>query len=218
MLFEVANIRFVKNVHANLPAHFLLKLNCNFSPFANPPNFATPKNILMISIVAATVSDTSVLAKVGRRSLLESHGHSAPTEIMHAYVDEKFTEEALQQELADSANIFHIIYHNSEPAGYSKIIYNQQLEQFPQQRFTKLERLYLLSEFYDLKLGHQLLQYNIDLSKQNGEQGLWLYVWKENERAMRFYNKWGFEIVGDGWFRLTETHANPNWQMLLRYE
>ena len=171
----------------------------------------------MTSIVAATVDDISVLAKVGRRSLLESHGHSAPTEIMHAYVDEKFTEDAIAQELSDAANLFQIIYHNSKPAGYSKIICNQPLDQFPQQRLTKLERLYLLSEFYDLKLGHQLLQYNIDLSKQLGEDGMWLYVWKENERAIRFYTKWGFQIVGDGWFRLTETHANPNWQMLLKY-
>ena len=171
----------------------------------------------MTSIVAATVDDISVLAKIGRRSLLESHGHSAPTEIMHAYVDEKFTEDAIAQELSDAANLFHIIYHNGKPAGYSKTICNQPLDQFPQQRLTKLERLYLLSEFYDLKLGHQLLQYNIDLSKQLGEDGMWLYVWKENERAMRFYGKWGFQIVGDGWFRLTETHANPNWQMLLKY-
>jgi len=171
----------------------------------------------MTSIVAATVDEITLLARIGRRSLLESHGHSAPTEIMHAYVDEKFTEEAMEQELSDTTNIFRIIYHNGKPAGYSKIICNQPLDRFPQQRLTKLERLYLLSEFYDLKLGHQLLQYNIDLSKQLGEDGMWLYVWKENKRAMLFYTKWGFQIVGDGWFRLTETHANPNWQMLLKY-
>lgn len=46
---------------------------------------------------------------------------------------------------------------------------------------------------------------------------MWLYVWKGNDRAIQFYKKAGFKIVGDGFFRLTDTHANPNWQMFLRY-
>ena len=82
---------------------------------------------------------------------------------------------------------------------------------------TKMERLYLLKEFYDLKLGQHLMQHAIDLSKAAGEKGMWLNVWKENERALRFYTKQGFEVVGESEFVLTETHANPNWVMLLRY-
>ena len=46
---------------------------------------------------------------------------------------------------------------------------------------------------------------------------MWLYVWKGNERALTFYERAGFHIVGDGWFRLTAEHANPNWQMYLPY-
>ena len=55
------------------------------------------------------------------------------------------------------------------------------------------------------------------LSRELGQDRMWLYVWKENHRALRFYEKAGFQIVGDGLFRLTATHANPNWQMFLRY-
>jgi ribosomal protein S18 acetylase RimI-like enzyme len=171
----------------------------------------------MIRIVPAQPEDVSLLVQIGRRSLVESHGSSAPPEVMKTYLDEKFTEAALAEELADEANIFHLVYYNGEPAGYSKIIYNSPITPVPSARITKLERLYLLSEFYDKKLGHQLLQFNINLSKSAGQEGMWLYVWKENERAMRFYNRAGFIIVGDGFFRLTAGHANPNWQMFLKY-
>ena len=171
----------------------------------------------MITITPATVPDIKILTQVGRRSLLESHGHSAPAEVMQAYISEKFTEASLEQELADPQNIFHIIWHNQQPAGYSKIIYSQPLANVSQKKITKMERLYLLQEYYSLKLGQQLLQFNIELSRSQGEEGMWLYVWKENERAMRFYTKAGFKIIGDGWFRLTDEHANPNWQMLLTY-
>ena len=172
----------------------------------------------MTTIRPATIRDAELLSQIGGRSLIESHGHSAPSSIMEAYRAEKFTAEALEEELADKDNIFHIINYNDQPAGYSKIIYRQPLPDVAQKKITKLERLYLLSEYYSLRLGHQLLQFNIDLSKSEGEQGMWLYVWKGNERALRFYERWGFQIIGDGWFRLTDEHANPNWKMLLEYE
>lgn len=82
---------------------------------------------------------------------------------------------------------------------------------------TKLERLYLLKEFYSLKLGLELFNFNLELSKQNNQAGMWLFVWKENQRAVSFYKKTGFKIIGNYDFKLTETHSNPNHQMLLMY-
>lgn len=171
----------------------------------------------MISIVPAGLKDVPQLARMGGQTILESHGHSQPAEVMHRYVAEKFSEAALEEELSDPTNIFRLIYYKDQLAGYSKIIYNVPIAPVPLPNITKLERLYLLQTFYDKKLGHQLLQFNIDLSKQQGQGGMWLYVWKGNERAIRFYERASFAIVGDGYFRLTDTHANPNWQMFLRY-
>jgi len=85
------------------------------------------------------------------------------------------------------------------------------------QNVTKLERLYLLKEFYGLKLGLQLFNFNVALSKQNNQAGMWLFVWKGNNRAVDFYKKANFEIVGGYDFKLTETHSNPNHQMFLRF-
>ena len=46
---------------------------------------------------------------------------------------------------------------------------------------------------------------------------MWLFVWKENHRAINFYNKAGFKIFGSHDFKLSETHANPNHVMFLKY-
>lgn len=171
----------------------------------------------MISICKAEKEHIPVLSKIGGLSIIESHGRSAPAAIMNAYVAEKFSEEALGRELGDSSNIFYLVYYNGEPAGYSKIIYNIPIEPVSQSNITKMERLYLLEAFHGLKLGHQLMEFNIQLSKEQDQAGMWLYVWKGNDRAIRFYERTGFAIVGDGFFRLTEDHSNPNWQMFLQY-
>lgn len=171
----------------------------------------------MISIVRLTPSDAPLLSKIGGITLIESHGHSAPAEVMQAYVNKSFSEESCLAELMDEDNIFDAIFYNGQPAGYSKIVFNCPHPAVALQPVTKMERLYLLKEFYHLKLGQQLMKQAIDLSKAGGEQGMWLNVWKGNERAMRFYSKQGFEAVGESEFVLTATHSNPNWVMLLKY-
>ena len=171
----------------------------------------------MISMVQLTPDDAELLADIGGVSLLQSHGHSAPAHIMQAYVDKSFSVDACRAELEDSAHIFYGAFYNDVPAGYFKIQYNVPHESVPLQPVTKLQRLYVLNEFLGLQLGHALMQKTIDLSKEAGEKGMWLNVWKENSRAIRFYQKKGFETVGESLFVLTETHANPNWVMLLKY-
>jgi ribosomal protein S18 acetylase RimI-like enzyme len=171
----------------------------------------------MISLVRLTPADAALLSKIGGVSLLQSHGHSAPAYIMQAYVDKSFSEEACAAELANRDNIFNAVFYNGKPAGYSKLVFNCPHPAVALQRATKLERLYLLEKFHGLKLGHQLLQQAIDLSKAEGERGMWLNVWKENKRAISFYEKSGFQTVGESQFVLTDTHANPNWVMLLTY-
>ncbi len=171
----------------------------------------------MVSLVRLTSTDAELLSTIGGTSLIESHGHSATPQIMQEYVDKNFSTETCRNELIDESNIFYSIFYNNEPAGYYKIVLACPHPTVPFQPVTKMERLYLLKALYDLKLGKQLVQHAIDLSKASGEKGMWLNVWKENERAIRFYQKQGFEIIGESEFVLTATHANPNWVMLLKY-
>ena len=171
----------------------------------------------MISITRPQKDDIALLAEMGKASFIESHGHSAKPDDINKYVNEKYTGKVFEAELHDLNNIYHIINYNRRPAGYSKIILNAANYNIAVKNVTKLERLYLLKEFYGLKLGHRLLQYNIELSRQSGQAGMWLFVWKENHRALNFYLKAGFKITGSYNFKISETHSNPNHQMLLIY-
>ena len=75
----------------------------------------------------------------------------------------------------------------------------------------------MLKEFYGLQLGLELFEFNLNLSKQQDQEGMWLFVWKENQRALSFYKKNKFRIIGSHDFKLSETHANPNHLMFLEY-
>ena len=98
-----------------------------------------------------------------------------------------------------------------------KIILNSPHSNIQTENVTKLERLYLLKDFYELKLGIGLLNFNVELSRKKNQAGMWLFVWKENQRAVNFYKRTGFQIIGSYDFKLTETHSNPNHQMFFKY-
>ena len=171
----------------------------------------------MVSFVRLTPADAELLSQLGSKALVESHGHSAPPEVVQEYINNAFSLEVCEAELRHAANFFHAIYYNGQPAGYSKISFDCSYAAVSLQPVTKMKQLYLLKAFYDLKLGHRLMQHAIDLSKAQNERGMWLNVWKENGRAIRFYEKEGFQIVGEMDFVMSAEHTNPNWVMLLQY-
>ena len=72
-------------------------------------------------------------------------------------------------------------------------------------------------EFFGKKLGLKLLDVITQYSKEHNQSGIWLFTWIGNERAIDFYKKAGFEIIGSHEFKVSETHYNPNHQMHLRY-
>ncbi|MGG9962216.1 GNAT family N-acetyltransferase [Ferruginibacter sp. SUN106] len=171
----------------------------------------------MTSIIKATEKDAAVLAALATETFIQSHGHSAPAEDITNYITEKYSTAAFIQELSEPQNIYHILYHDDKPAGFSKIIYDHPYSDSVIQNITKLERIYLLQEFYNLKLGKVLFEFNVALAKQAQQKGIWLYVWVENARAFNFYTKAGFTIIGSYDFKVSATHSNPNHRMYLEF-
>ena len=171
----------------------------------------------MITTKKATAADALLIAEMGAKTFVESHGHSAAAEDIAEYVQQKYSAEIVEAELANFDNIFYIIYYKGQPAGYSKIVFDVPNPNIPAQNVCKMERLYILKDFLDLKLGGLLFDLNIALAKQQNQAGIWLFVWTENHRAVAFYRKRGFVQVGNRAFKITEKHYNPNYEMYLEF-
>lgn len=169
----------------------------------------------MQHITKATPKDAKILAVLAKASFIPAHGHSAPKKDIENYLTANFSEANFIKELENPENHYYIIYHENKIAGYSKITLNTVNENIEQKNVTYMSRLYLLKEFYGLNLGKTLFDFNIEFSKEHNQAGIWLAVWVENDKAIKFYTKMGFKIVGAYDFRISETHTNPNHIMYL---
>lgn len=136
---------------------------------------------------------------------------------MNAYVANNFKESDFIEELKSAENEYYLLEYENETAGYSKIIFNKACKDITAKNITYMSRLYLLEEFYGLGLGKKLFDFNVALCKENNQAGIWLNVWVENKKAIQFYEKVGFKIIGKSDFKISETHSNPNHIMYLEF-
>jgi len=171
----------------------------------------------MIRIAKAGEEHAQLVSELGKKTFWESHGDSGSREDIQYYTETQYGIESIRKKLTDSTNNFHIIFYKDEPAGFSNIIFDAALSAITQKNVTELDKLYLLKSFHGLQLGLALINYNIEVSKNNDQSGMWLYVWKQNTTAITFYKKMGFEITGNHDFIISATRSNPNHLMLLKY-
>lgn len=69
---------------------------------------------------------------------------------------------------------------------------------------VQLRRLYVDARHHGRGLGRQLLDAAYAAARELGGRTLWLTVWERNERAIAFYSRCGFRIVGDTTFIVGE--------------
>jgi diamine N-acetyltransferase len=63
--------------------------------------------------------------------------------------------------------------------------------------YAKLnKRLYILEEWTGRRLGDVLMACCLEYVRHSGFGSIWLTVWENNGRAIRFYERWGFQKVG----------------------
>lgn len=171
----------------------------------------------MISVRSADFNDIEAIAKLGTTTFLETYLPNTPKEAVESFVKKAFALDTLTADF-DNPNIhYFLIFLDETLAGYSKIELNVPNEYVEATQLTKLDRFYVLKEFHGKKLGAELFNYTIKFSKEQQQEGIWLYVLIKNERALHFYTKNNFQIISEYDFKISETRYNPNYVMYLAF-
>ncbi len=171
----------------------------------------------MILIKRASIDDFKAITDIGNISVKEAHKDSCPEKDLDEYMKSHYNEEALREELANTQNIYHILFYDEKPGGFSKMVLNAEHANIDETKVAKLDRIYLLSKYFDKKVGAELLIHNVDFARKNDQSGLWLVTWVGNSRAIRFYTKAGFNIIGSYNFHVTANTSNLNHLMYLKF-
>jgi len=144
----------------------------------------------------AGLQDATMLAGLGRRSFFEAFGEFNQPEDMEAYLEKAFNTSIILEQLNNPACIFIVAEIDNVPVGYAKLIRNSSTPQLDNYKCIQLERIYALKDYIGKKIGKSLMEKCFSVAGQETFEKIWLGVWQQNTRAIDFYKKWNFEIIG----------------------
>ncbi|MGM9479457.1 GNAT family N-acetyltransferase [Pedobacter sp. GSP4] len=155
-----------------------------------------------ITIEQALPTNLSTLQEIAKTTFYEAFAGVNSKEDMQLYLDNNFAAEKLSGELNNKDAQFYFAMSDGQAIGYLKINLGQAQTENLDNNALEIERIYVLEAFHGQQVGQLLYQKAIDIAYQIQAPFVWLGVWEENHRALRFYQKNGFTAFDKHLFML----------------
>ena len=149
-----------------------------------------------IALRAATAADIPVLCELGARTFRETYRAINDPREVDEYADAHFTPAEVAGWLDTPAAVTLLAHLDGAPAGYAHVRRGAVAACVADRGAVELSRLYLLASAHGRGIGAALMRRALDEAAALGGRTLWLGVYDRNEKAVAFYESWGFAQVG----------------------
>jgi ribosomal protein S18 acetylase RimI-like enzyme len=160
-----------------------------------------------ITVRRATITDAAGLAELAKLTFpLACPPGSAP-EAIDEYIATHLTSERFAGYLADPGRVLTVAEDETGLCGYTMLILGETDDEDVAAAIgirptIELSKVYVLPGSHGRGVAAPLMQATLDAAEDTGAAGIWLGVNQKNARAVRFYEKSGFVIVGEKTFLL----------------
>lgn len=149
--------------------------------------------------------DAEALSDLGARTFTETFAHLYDPEDLAGFLEEAYGLERTRSDLADPHKASWLVEVDGHPIGYALAGPCG----LPHAEVTpgcgELKRIYFLQGHQGSGLGKTLFAEVMDWLQADGPRAVWIGVWSENFGAQRFYERHGFEKVGEYGFPVGRT-------------
>lgn len=146
----------------------------------------------MATIRIATIDDVQTISLIHALSWKEAYKNTFSQEFLSSIQNDRwvpFFTEHNQNQRFETALLF------KDGKATACITYGKSRDESLED-FAEIISLYVLPEYWFQKQGYELMQFSMQRLKEQGFHQIYLWVLKENKRAIQFYEKIGF--VNDG--------------------
>jgi ribosomal protein S18 acetylase RimI-like enzyme len=171
-----------------------------------------------ITIRIATNKDAALIADLSHETFYNAFAPLNTKEDMDKFMGEVFTRDNLMAELNLPDNIFLLAYADNEIAGYVRIR-DKNIPEVPlgTNNIIEIARIYTVSSGTGKGIGSALMKECISIAEEKKREYLWLGVWEKNDKAIRFYERFGFKKFGEHDFVLGND-VQTDWLMMRKVE
>jgi len=142
-------------------------------------------------------SEIPLLRDMSIKTFIDAFGDQNTVADMDMYIAESRNLTQVQKEFNNPNTTLLFTESEGEITGFMKINQSDaQTERFDRSSI-ELERIYLLEGHQGKGYGAKMIHYFEMMGREAAVEMIWLGVWKENPRAVSFYQSHGFEIFGE---------------------
>ncbi|MBC7652865.1 MAG: GNAT family N-acetyltransferase [Oligoflexus sp.] len=168
----------------------------------------------MINISSVTIHQVHRLQKTSKETFSLAFANDNTKENLADYFEKAFSIEALTKQINDANSRFYFVYHDDELAAYFKINIGESQTEIGAQEGMELERLYIYPAYQNKKIGAFIINEVKIKAILEDKKYIWLGVWENNLRAIKFYKNQGFTKFESHIYYLG-TDAQTDWMMHL---
>jgi ribosomal protein S18 acetylase RimI-like enzyme len=148
--------------------------------------------------------DLETVRSIGTETFMETFAENNSAKDMEQYVAKNFNIEKVSAEINNPDSLFFIAWDAGIPVGYLKVNSGKSQTDLQDDAALEIERIYVKAAYHGKKVGQLLYDQALEIAKLKGKSYIWLGVWEENPKAIRFYEKNGFVAFDKHLFRLGE--------------
>ncbi|MEZ4963265.1 MAG: GNAT family N-acetyltransferase [Saprospiraceae bacterium] len=156
----------------------------------------------MPTITRATLPCLEQLRQIAVETFTDTYGAMNTPENMRHYIAKAFNTDRLATELQSPLCQYWLAMSNGIIVGYVKVNFAGAQTDIHDPRSLELERIYVVPAHKGKGTGSLLIEKVMEVAREHGLQNVWLGVWEKNEKAIRFYEKMGFQKTGTHQFVL----------------
>lgn len=169
-----------------------------------------PHNQHSVRVVIARPGDEEVLHGIAAETFPLACPPGTTAENIRAFIDANLSVEAFQRYLKDANRRLWLAEAESGPIGYAMGILGEpkdpDIAQSVRGRPTaELSKIYVGKDMHGQGVSGLLMTAFIDWATERAAQSVWLGVNQENQRANAFYERSGFEVVGERSFQVGDS-------------
>ena len=140
-----------------------------------------------------TLQDVPALSFIAKKTFYDTFTGTCTKDDMNDFLEKFYNENTLAEEVANSAMEYFFAEIEGAIVGY--ILFSIGTENFDEIEGSlalELKRLYVLEDFHGKGIAQQMMQFFLDHATSQGYDNAFLGVWEHNQRAQKFYGKYGF--------------------------
>ena len=162
---------------------------------------------MAVHVAAAVRAELPELADVAARTFPLACAPSAQPDNIVAFIEENLSQERFGEYLADPDRAVLTARDGNRMLGYVMLIRGVIDDEDVQRAVTlrpavELSKLYVLPDSHGAGVSAELMTAALNRAEELDAKSVWLGVNQQNQRAQRFYAKYGFSINGTKTFQL----------------